>query len=102
MLITRTPLRISLVGGGTDMKEFYSDHAGAVVSFAIDKYLFVAVNKKFDGKFRVSYSKTENVDTIDEIQHDLVRESLRLNNIKAGLDISSVSDLVHPAPSQSG
>lgn len=93
MLITRTPLRISLVGGGTDVKEFYSKHAGAVVSFAINHYVYVSVSKKFDGKFRISYSKTENVDTIDEIQHDLVRESLRLHNIKTGLEITSVSDI---------
>ena len=93
MIITRTPLRISLVGGGTDVKEFYSKHAGAVVSFAIQHYVYVSVNKKFDGKFRVSYSQTENVNTLDEIQHDLVRESLRLHNIKTGLEITSVSDI---------
>jgi len=93
MLITKTPLRISLIGGGTDTKEFYTKHPGAVVSFAINHYIYVMINKKFDGKFRVSYSKTENVDTIDDIQHNLVREALRLNNIRTGLEIVTVSDI---------
>jgi D-glycero-alpha-D-manno-heptose-7-phosphate kinase len=93
MLITRTPLRISLVGGGTDMPAFYTKYKGAVVSFAINKYIYVAVNKKFDGKFRISYSQTENVDTIEEIKHDLIRESLIAHNIKTGLEIVTVSDI---------
>ena len=93
MLITRTPLRISFVGGGTDMPAFYNHQKGAVVSFAINKYIYVLVNKKFDGKFRVSYSQTENVDTIEEIKHDLIRESLLTHNIKKGLEIVTVSDI---------
>lgn len=93
MLITRTPLRISLIGGGTDMPSFYKKNAGAVVSFTIDKFIYISVNQKFDGKYRVSYSKTENVNSIDEIQHNLVRESLRLFNIKTGLEIVSVADI---------
>jgi D-glycero-alpha-D-manno-heptose-7-phosphate kinase len=93
MLITRTPLRISLIGGSTDVPAFYKKNAGAVVSFAINKYIYVSVNEKFDGKYRVSYSKTENVKTVDEIQHNLVRESLKLFNIKKGLEITSVSDI---------
>lgn len=93
MIITRTPLRISLVGGGTDMPAFYSKHPGAVFSFAIDKYVYVSVNKKFDGTFRVSYSKTEMADTIDAIQHALVRESMKLMNVKQGLEVTSVADI---------
>lgn len=93
MLITRTPLRISFVGGGTDMPAFYTRHKGAVVSFAINKYIYVSVNKKFDGKFRISYSQTENVDTIGEVKHDLIRESLLAHNIKTGLEITTVSDI---------
>lgn len=93
MIFTRTPLRISLLGGGTDLPAFYRKYRGAVVSFAVNKYIYVAVNKKFDGKLRVSYSKTENVSTVGELQHDLVREALSLSNIKSGLEITSVSDI---------
>lgn len=93
MLTTRTPLRISLVGGGTDMPSFYKKHTGAVISFTINKYVYVSINKKFDGKLRVSYSKTENVDSVDDLQHELVRESLKLFNIKSGLEITSISDI---------
>ena len=93
MLITRTPLRISIAGGGTDVKSFYTKHTGAVVSFAINKYVYVSVNKKFDGKIRVSYSNTENVDSVDDLQHELVRESMRLFNLKSGLEITYFSDI---------
>lgn len=93
MIISRTPLRISLVGGGTDLPSFYQRHGGgAVVSTAIDKYVYVSVNKKFDGKTRVSYSRTENVDDPKDLQHDLVREALNLYN-ERGLEITSVSDI---------
>ena len=93
MLFTRTPLRISLIGGGTDMPSFYEYQTGAVVSFAIDQCIYVSVNKKFGGKYRVSYTRTENVDTIGQIQHDLVRETLKMFDIKIGLEITSVSDI---------
>jgi len=93
MVITKTPLRISLVGGSTDMPSFYKKHVGAVVSFAINKYVYVSVNKKFDSKIRVSYSTTENVEHIDHLQHDLVRESLRYFKINDGVEITSVSDI---------
>lgn len=93
MLITRAPLRISLVGGGTDVQAFYSQHPGCVVSFAINKYIYISVNKKFDGKFRISYSKTENVDTIAEIEHPIVRKALYGHGIETGLEITSVSDI---------
>lgn len=75
------------------MPQFYEKNVGGVVSFAIDKYVYVSVNPKFDGKIRVSYSKTENVDEVDEIQHDLVRETLREWKIQSGLEITSVADI---------
>ena len=93
MIITRTPLRISLCGGGTDTPEFYEKSPGAVVSFAISKFVYVSVNEKFDGKYRVSYSVTENVDEIGDIQHDLVREILETFRVKNGLEITSVADI---------
>lgn len=93
MIITRTPLRISLAGGGSDMPEFYKDHIGTVVSFAINKYVYVSVNKKFDGRVRVSYSKTEDALYAADLDHDLARETLKAFNIKNGYEITSVSDI---------
>lgn len=93
MRITRTPFRISLAGGGSDMPSYTSKHPGAVFSLTIDKYVYISVNPKFDGKFRVAYSKTEIAETADNIEHSLVRETLRLANIKAGAEIVSVADI---------
>ena len=62
MIVSKTPLRMSYVGGGSDLPSFYREEAGAVLSTSIDKYIYVAVNKKFDGKIRLSYSKTEEVE----------------------------------------
>lgn len=94
MIMTKTPLRITFVGGGTDLPSFYKAHGpGAVVSAAINKYIYIIVNKKFDGKIRVSYSHTEIVDKVDEIKHPTVREALRLLNIDGGIEIVSISDI---------
>ena len=93
MIITRTPLRVSLVGGGTDVPQFYQKSPGAVVSFAINKFIYVAVNDKFDGQYRVSYSKNENVKSIEEIRHDLVRRALSTLRVKNGLEIVSIADI---------
>lgn len=92
MIITRTPMRISLVGGGTDMPSFYTKHGGAVVSLTIDKYMYVILNPKFDRHIRVSYSQTENVENVEELKHDVVRESLKMLDI-SGVEITSVSDI---------
>ena len=92
MIITRTPLRISLVGGATDIPAFYTVHGGAVVSFTIDKYIYVSVNRKFDGRIRLSYSRTENVDTPEQLKHDLARTCLEVFN-EQGLEITSVADI---------
>lgn len=92
MILTRTPLRISLVGGGTDLAAFYRRHYGAVVSFAINKYVNVLVNEKFDGTTRVSYSETENVPHPAAVRHDIVRESLLKFNVH-GLEVALVSDI---------
>lgn len=93
MIITRTPLRISLFGGGTDMSAFYSQGIpGQVLSFTINKFIYITVNPKFDGKMRVSYSRTENHERPDQIEHDLVRETLTYYH-RDGLEITSVSDI---------
>ncbi|MDS0256430.1 kinase [Thermoplasmatales archaeon AK] len=94
MIMSRTPLRITFVGGGTDIPAYYrSNGYGCVMSAAINKYIYVAVNKKFDSKIRVSYSVTEIVDKVDEIKHPTVRESLRLLDIDGGIEIVSISDI---------
>lgn len=93
MIITRTPLRISFAGGGSDLPAFYEQEAGAVVSTAIDKYIYITVNPKFDHKIRASYSVTEIVDTVDEVKHELIREALHLLGIQQGIEITSISDI---------
>ncbi|MEN6414172.1 MAG: GHMP kinase [Veillonellales bacterium] len=93
MIISRTPFRISFAGGGTDLRAYYSGGYGAVVSAAIDKYVYITVNKRFDDTLRISYSKTEIVDNIEQIQHEIVRECLRLTGITQGIEITSVADI---------
>lgn len=93
MIISRTPFRISFTGGGTDVKDFYSIEAGAVVSACIDKYMYICVNKRFDHTIRVSYSKTEIVDSVNDIQHPIVKEALKLTGITDGIEIISIADI---------
>lgn len=93
MIVSRTPLRVSFVGGGTDIGWYYEKGEGAVVSTTIDKYIYITVNKKFDGKLRVSYSKTEMVDDVSDLRHDLVRECLKLVGVNKGIEITSISDV---------
>ena len=93
MIISRTPFRMSYVGGGTDIKAFYKDEPGAVLSTAIDKYMYVTVHQKFDGGIRVAYSKTEEVSNIDDIGHPLVRESLKALGVLGGVEITSTADI---------
>ena len=93
MIITRTPLRISFAGGGSDLPAFYEQERGAVVSTAIDKYIYITVNPKFDHKIRASYSVTEIVDTVNEVQHELIREALHLLDIRRSIEITSISDI---------
>jgi D-glycero-alpha-D-manno-heptose-7-phosphate kinase len=93
MIISRTPLRISFAGGGTDLPGFYRSTPGAVLSTAINKYIYITVNKKFDHKIRASYAVTENVDSIDELQHELIREALKQVKVDGGIEITSISDI---------
>ncbi|MCL5103427.1 MAG: GHMP kinase [Armatimonadetes bacterium] len=93
MIITQTPLRISFAGGGTDFRGFYKKEYGAVVSTAIDKYVYVIVKERFDDLIRVGYTRTEMVERVDEIQHELVRESMRLVGIKNGIEVSTMADI---------
>ena len=93
MIVTRTPLRIPLGGGGTDLPSFYETYGGDLVTAAIHKYVWITVNRRFESDIRVSYSKTEIVDDIDDIEHPIVRESLRLLGLGPGLEIVSVADI---------
>ena len=93
MIVSRTPLRISFVGGGTDLPDFYERHGGAVVSTAVDKWIHVVVAPRFEGDVRVSYSKTEIVESAAEISHALVREAMRLSGVPRGVDIVTLADV---------
>ncbi|MGP8158002.1 MAG: GHMP kinase [Thermoplasmata archaeon] len=94
MIITRTPLRISFAGGGTDLPGFYRAYGGgAVTSAAIDRYVHVLVNEKFDRSIRVAYSRTENVDRLDDLQHPIFREAMRLTGVHEALEIHTIADI---------
>jgi len=93
LIITRTPLRTSFAGGGSDIASFYRRFGGAVVSTAIDKYIYVTVNRKFDDGLRVAYSRNEEVESPDEILHPIVRNTLKLLNISGGVEITTVADV---------
>jgi D-glycero-alpha-D-manno-heptose-7-phosphate kinase len=75
MIIVQTPLRVSLFGGGTDFRSFFLEEGGCVLTSAIDKYIFVAIKKRFDSMLRVGYTQTEMVDRVSDIQHELIREA---------------------------
>ncbi|MCJ7517371.1 MAG: GDP-mannose 4,6-dehydratase, partial [Methanomassiliicoccales archaeon] len=93
MIISKTPLRVSFAGGGTDIADYYRTGYGAVVSSAIRKYVYVTVNKRFDDDIRISYAKTEIVDSVDKIEHGLVREALRKVGIRNGIEITTIADI---------
>ena len=93
MIISKTPLRVSFVGGGTDLPDFYEEHGGAVVSTSIDKWIHVIVRRRFEGDLRVSYSRTEIVENVDQVEHELVREALRMTGLPRGLDILTLADV---------
>ncbi|PPR77239.1 MAG: hypothetical protein CFH06_01384, partial [Alphaproteobacteria bacterium MarineAlpha3_Bin5] len=101
MIITRTPFRISLFGGGSDYPAWYKENGGAILGFAIDKYCYISVRSLppfFEHKHRIVYSEVENVAEISEIQHPSVRAVLQDQNVKLGLEIHHDGDL----PARSG
>ncbi|MCX8052451.1 MAG: GHMP kinase [Armatimonadetes bacterium] len=93
MIITQTPLRISFAGGGTDFRDFYEKEYGSVVSTAIDKYVYVIIKERFDDLIRVGYTRTEMVESTDQIQHELVREAMKMVGIEKGIEISTMADV---------
>jgi D-glycero-alpha-D-manno-heptose-7-phosphate kinase len=93
MIISKTPMRMSFVGGGSDLPVFYRRYGGAVISTAIDKFVYITVNKKFDNRIRLSYSRTEEPASVDRIKHPLVREVLKMLGIGGGIEIASIADI---------
>jgi D-glycero-alpha-D-manno-heptose-7-phosphate kinase len=94
MIITRSPLRISLGGGGTDLPSYYQQHTGFLIAAAIDKYVCITLHQTFVPELIIKYSKLERVNTLDEINHPIMRESLRLVGVDiGGLEITSMADI---------
>ena len=81
MIITQTPLRIGLLGGGTDLPGYYREHGGRVLNCAIDKYVYVIVKQRFDDDIYVNYSKKEIVSRVEDLEHELVREAMRMTGV---------------------
>ena len=93
MIIARTPLRMSFAGGGSDMSAYYQEYGGAVVSTAIDKYVYVNVNKKFDDGIRIGYSKNEEVSETANIEHPIVKKTFEYLGLKGGIEITTIADI---------
>lgn len=96
MIITRTPLRISFCGGGTDLPSFYRKEQGAVVSTALNKYVYITVNRLtqyFEKGILIKYSKTELVDSVDEIRHPIIREAMKITGVLDRVEITSMADI---------
>ena len=94
MIITRSPLRISLGGGGTDLPSYYREHTGFVISAAIDKYVYITIHETFVSDLIVKYSKMERVATIEDLQHPIIREAMKLLNMPSGyLEMTSMADI---------
>lgn len=94
MIITRTPFRLTLGGGGTDLPSFYREHGGFILAVAIDKYMYININTPIvDDKIRIRYTSNEIVDDAEQIEHTLAREGLRLFGIKNGIEIDSIADI---------
>lgn len=93
MIITQTPLRIGLLGGGTDLPDYYREHGGRVLNCAIDKYIYVIVKQRFDDDIYVNYSKKEIVSRVDDLEHELVREAMRMTGVTRGVEITTLADI---------
>jgi D-glycero-alpha-D-manno-heptose-7-phosphate kinase len=93
MIVIRTPLRISFFGGGTDFPDYFRAEGGSVLSSAIDKYVYVIVKERFDDKLRVSYTRTEDVDHVDQVGHELIREALKKTGVSKGIEIVTMGDI---------
>jgi D-glycero-alpha-D-manno-heptose-7-phosphate kinase len=93
MIITQTPLRVGLVGGGTDLPAYYREHGGRVLNSAIDKYIYVVVKQRFDDDIYVNYSRKEIVSRVEDLEHELVREALHMTGVRGGVEITTLADI---------
>ncbi|NIH82803.1 D-glycero-alpha-D-manno-heptose-7-phosphate kinase [Amycolatopsis viridis] len=93
VIITQTPLRIGLVGGGTDLPSYYAEHGGRVLNAAIDKYVYVVVKQRFDDEIYVNYSRKEIVSRVEDLDHELVREAMRMTGVCSGVEITTLADI---------
>src|SRR5690242_16138040 len=94
MIITRSPLRLSLGGGGTDLPSYYREHEGFLIAAAIDKYVYITIHQTFITDLIVKYSRMERVASADELEHPIVREALKLVGIQeTNLEITSMADI---------
>ena len=94
MIITRTPFRITLGGGGTDLPSYYEKHGGFIFSAGLDKYMFIDSNRPVvDDLIRVKYTKSEMVEKVSELQHDIAREIFRFTGVEKNIEISSLADI---------
>ena len=93
MIVTRTPLRISIGGGGTDLPSYYREHGGYVISAAIKKYVYISIGRAFFPGYHIKYSALEDAATVDEIKHPLIREAFRMHDLADHLDLSSLADV---------
>lgn len=93
MIITQTPLRVGLVGGGTDLPDYYREHGGRVLNAAIDKYVYVVVKQRFDDDIYINYSTKEIVSRVEDLQHELVREALHMTGVRGGVEITTLADI---------
>jgi len=93
VIVTQTPLRVGLVGGGTDLPGYYREHGGRVLNAAIDKYIYVIVKQRFDDDIYLNYSKKEIVSRVEDIQHELVREAMYMTGVRSGVEITTLADI---------
>ncbi len=94
MIIVQTPVRVSFFGGGTDFPSFYRQEGGCVLSTAIDKYIFVTIKeRRFDDRIWVSYTRTQIAESVDEVEHELIREAMRLTGTDGGVEITTMGDV---------
>lgn len=93
MIIVQTPLRVSLFGGGTDFPSFFCSEGGAVLTSAIDKYIYITIKERFDRLLRIGYTRTEMVERVEEIQHELIREALLKTGISQGVEVTTMGDI---------
>jgi D-glycero-alpha-D-manno-heptose-7-phosphate kinase len=93
VIITQTPLRVGLVGGGTDIPSYYREHGGRVLNAAIDKYVYVIVKQRFDDDVYINYSEKEIVSRVEDVRHDLVREAMHMAGVRKGVEITTLADI---------